>query len=78
MSLRSPLVQKDHLSTEATVGCSMGHLGDTNAPLYKDYLSTETTVGSFMGHLSDTNAPLYKDHLSTETTMSLGPLSSRL
>ena len=26
------------------VGCSMGHLSDTNAPLYKDHLSTKTTI----------------------------------
>ena len=43
----------------------MGHLSDTNAPLYKDHLSTETTVG--MGHLSDIDAPTFRDHLSVET-----------
>ena len=64
-----PLVYEDQLSIVTTVGCSMGHLSDTNAPLYKDHLSTKTAVGSSIVHLSDTRAPLYIDHLSTKTAM---------
>ena len=35
-------IYKDHLSTETSVSYSMGHLSDTNEPLYKDHLSEKT------------------------------------
>ena len=37
-------LKRDTVKPKTTVGCSMGHLSDTNAPLYKVHLSTKTTI----------------------------------
>ena len=34
------------MAMETTVGCSMEHLSDANAPLYKEYLSKDTITWS--------------------------------
>ena len=34
----------DHLSIETTVCWPVGHISDSDAPLYKDHLSTKTVI----------------------------------